>query len=177
MSSSVSPRPIQKVLIANRGEIALRIMRTVRSMGLQSVAVYSDVDADMPFARYADEAVHIGPATAAESYLISERIIQAAQKTGADAIHPGYGFLSENAAFAQATEDAGLAFIGPRPHSIQTMGDKLSAKAAVSAQNVPLVPGSEGEITDLDEINYSKPTRCKHWGARKHRRCNNCLLT
>lgn len=151
MSSSVSPRPIQKVLIANRGEIALRIMRTVRSMGLQSVAVYSDVDADMPFARYADEAVHIGPATAAESYLISERIIQAAQKTGADAIHPGYGFLSENAAFAQATEDAGLAFIGPRPHSIQTMGDKLSAKAAVSAQNVPLVPGSEGEITDLDE--------------------------
>ena len=107
MSSPAFPRPIHKVLIANRGEIALRIMRTVRAMGLQSVAVYSDVDADMPFARYADEAVHIGPATAAESYLIPERIIQAAQATGADAIHPGYGFLSENAAFAQAAEDAG----------------------------------------------------------------------
>lgn len=151
MPSTVSHRPIHKVLIANRGEIALRIMRTVRAMGLQSVAVYSDVDADMPFARYADEAVHIGPATAAESYLIPERIIEAAHKTGADAIHPGYGFLSENAAFAQATEDAGIAFIGPRPSSIQTMGDKLSAKAAVSLQGVPLVPGSEGEITDLDE--------------------------
>ena len=151
MSSPAFPRPIHKVLIANRGEIALRIMRTVRSMGLQSVAVYSDVDADMPFARYADEAVHIGPATASESYLIPERIIQAAQATGADAIHPGYGFLSENAAFAQAVEDAGMAFIGPRPDSIQTMGDKLSAKAAVAAQNVPLVPGSDGEVTDLDE--------------------------
>lgn len=151
MPSTVSHRPIHKVLIANRGEIALRIMRTVRAMGLQSVAVYSDVDADMPFARYADEAVHIGPATAAESYLIPERIIEAAHKTGADAIHPGYGFLSENAAFAQATEDAGIAFIGPRPSSIQTMGDKLSAKATVSLQGVPLVPGSEGEITDLDE--------------------------
>ena len=151
MSSPAFPRPIHKVLIANRGEIALRIMRTVRSMGLQSVAVYSDVDADMPFARYADEAVHIGPATASESYLIPERIIQAAQATGADAIHPGDGFLSENAACAQAVEDAGMAFIGPRPDSIQTMGDKLSAKAAVAAQNVPLVPGSDGEVTDLDE--------------------------
>ena len=151
MSHSESPRPLTKVLIANRGEIALRIMKTVRAMGLQSVAVYSDVDADMPFARYADEAVHIGPATAAESYLIPERIIQAAQATGADAIHPGYGFLSENAAFAEATENAGIIFIGPRPDSIQTMGDKLSAKAAVAAQNVPLVPGSDGEVTDLDE--------------------------
>ena len=151
MPSTVSHRPIHKVLIANRGEIALRIMRTVRAMGLQSVAVYSDVDADMPFARYADEAVHIGPATAAESYLIPERIIEAAHKTGADAIHPGYGFLSENAAFAQATEDAGIAFIGPRPSSIQTMGDKLSAKAAVACKNVPVGARLRRRITDLDE--------------------------
>jgi len=151
MPSPDSPRPLTKVLIANRGEIALRIMKTVRAMGLQSVAVYSDVDADMPFARYADEAVHIGPATAAESYLVPKRIIQAAKDTGADAIHPGYGFLSENAAFAKAAESEGIIFIGPRPNSIQTMGDKLSAKAAVAAQNVPLVPGSDGEVTDLDE--------------------------
>ena len=151
MNSETSTRSITKVLVANRGEIALRIMRTVRSMGLKSVAVYSDADADMPFARYADEAVHIGPATASESYLVPENILEAARKTGADAIHPGYGFLSENAAFAAAVEAEGIAFIGPKPDSIQTMGDKLSAKAAVAAQNVPLVPGSDGEVNDLDE--------------------------
>ena len=151
MQESAPSRPITKVLVANRGEIALRIMRTIRAMGLQSVAVYSDVDADMPFARYADEAVLIGPASASESYLLPERIIEAAQETGADGIHPGYGFLSENADFAAAVEAAGIAFIGPRPDSIRTMGDKLSAKAAVAAQNVPLVPGSDGEVTDLDE--------------------------
>ena len=144
-------RPIQKVLVANRGEIALRIMRTLRSMGIRSVAVYSDVDAHMPFARYADEAIHIGPATASESYLIPQRILDAAKDAGADAIHPGYVFLSENAAFASAVEKAGMAFIGPRPESIQTMGDKLSAKEAVAKQNVPLVPGSDGEVTDLDD--------------------------
>ena len=151
MSPDSTLRPITKILIANRGEIALRIMRTIRSMGLRSVAVYSDVDADMPFARYADEAVHIGPPAAAESYLIPDRIIGAARSCGADAIHPGYGFLSENAEFAAAVEAAGLAFIGPSPSSIRTMGDKLSAKAAVAAQDVPLVPGSDGEVTDLDE--------------------------
>lgn len=151
MSSALPNRPITKILVANRGEIALRIMRTVRTMGLQSVAVYSDVDAAMPFARYADEAVNIGPASASESYLIADRILDAAKATGADAIHPGYGFLSENAAFAAAVEAAGLAFIGPNPDSIRTMGDKLSAKAAVAAQDVPLVPGSDGEVTNLDE--------------------------
>ena len=150
MSSPTPTRTITKVLIANRGEIALRIMRTLRAMGLQSVAVYSDVDANMPFARYADEAVHIGPATASESYLVPERILEAARTAGADAIHPGYGFLSENAEFAAAVESTGIAFIGPTPDSISTMGDKLSAKAAVAAQNVPLVPGSDGEVTDLD---------------------------
>ena len=151
MSDSPSLRPITKVLVANRGEIALRIMRTLRSMGVRSVAVYSDVDASMPFARYADEAVHIGPATASESYLVFDRILEAAKSTGADAIHPGYGFLSENADFAEAVEAAGIAFIGPKPDSIRTMGDKLSAKEAVARQNVPLVPGSDGEVTNLDE--------------------------
>lgn len=151
MTPANTSRPITKVLVANRGEIALRIMRTIRSMGLRSVAVHSEVDTDMPFARYADEAVHIGPASASESYLRPERIIEAATETGADAIHPGYGFLSENAAFAAAVEAAGMAFIGPSPDSIRTMGDKLSAKAAVAAQNVPLVPGSDGEVNDLDE--------------------------
>ncbi len=146
------PRPITKVLVANRGEIALRVMRTLRSMGISSVAVHSDVDTAMPFARYADEAVHIGPATASESYLLPERILEAAKKTGADAIHPGYGFLSENADFAEAVEREGLTFIGPHPHSIQMMGDKLSAKEAVASQNVPLVPGSDGEVSDLDEV-------------------------
>ena len=148
---TVHTRPITKVLVANRGEIALRIMRTLRSMGIASVAVHSDVDGDMPFARYADESVHIGPATASESYLVFDRILDAARTTGADAIHPGYGFLSENADFAEAVEKAGLTFIGPNPDSIRTMGDKLSAKEAVAQQNVPLVPGSDGEVTDLDE--------------------------
>ena len=153
MSQEPAPsRPITKVLVANRGEIALRVMRTLRSMGISSVAVHSDVDTAMPFARYADEAVHIGPATASESYLIPERILEAARKTGADAIHPGYGFLSENAEFAEAVEREGLTFIGPRPNSIRTMGDKLSAKEAVAAQEVPLVPGSDGEVTDLAEV-------------------------
>ena len=152
MSQEQAPsRPISKILVANRGEIALRVMRTLRSMGISSVAVHSDVDTAMPFARYADEAVLIGPAPASESYLFAERILDAARKTGADAIHPGYGFLSENADFAEAVEREGLTFIGPRPHSIRTMGDKLSAKEAVAAQRVPLVPGSDGEVTDLDE--------------------------
>ncbi|MGY9107241.1 MAG: biotin carboxylase N-terminal domain-containing protein, partial [Alphaproteobacteria bacterium] len=142
MTASRTPasRNINKVLVANRGEIALRIFRTLRDMGIKSVAVYSDADAAMPFARYADEAVHIGPAPAAESYLIPEKILEAALATGADAIHPGYGFLSENADFAETVEAAGLAFIGPTPDSIRTMGDKLAAKEAVLAQNVPLVP-------------------------------------
>ena len=118
MSVQPSLRPITKVLVANRGEIALRIMRTLRSMGIPSVAVYSDVDAGMPFARYADEAVHIGPATASQSYLVVDRILEAARSSGADAIHPGYGFLSENADFAKAVEAAGMAFIGPKPNSI-----------------------------------------------------------
>jgi acetyl-CoA carboxylase biotin carboxylase subunit len=142
---------IQKVLIANRGEIAVRIIRGCRDLGISTVAVYSDADRTALHVRYADEAVNIGPPAPRESYLVMEKIIDAAQQTGADAIHPGYGFLAENATFAQAVEDAGLNFIGPSPYAIRTMGDKLSARAAVMSAGVPVVPGTEPGLTD-DEI-------------------------
>ena len=121
-----------KILIANRGEIACRIMRTARSMGIATVAVYSDADAKALHARLADEAVHIGTSPAAESYLVGEKIIAAAKATGAEAIHPGYGFLSENAGFAQAVIDAGLIWVGPKPESIEAMGLKDAAKERMS---------------------------------------------
>ena len=117
-----------KILIANRGEIACRVIKTAKRMGIATVAVYSDADARAPFVRMADEAVHIGPSPAAESYLIGDRIIAAAKETGAEAIHPGYGFLSENASFAQAVLDAGLVWVGPKPASINAMGLKDAAK-------------------------------------------------
>ncbi|MGB1122848.1 MAG: biotin carboxylase N-terminal domain-containing protein, partial [Flavobacteriales bacterium] len=114
---------MQKILVANRGEIALRVMRTAKEMGIATVAVYSDADRNATFARYADEAIHIGPAPSSESYLVASKIIDAARSTGADAIHPGYGFVSENAAFARAVEEAGLVFIGPAAETIALMGD------------------------------------------------------
>lgn len=117
-----TPLPIRKILVANRGEIALRVMRTAREMGIATVAVYSDADRNAPFARFADEAVHIGPAPSSQSYLVTDRILEAARATGADAIHPGYGFLSENAAFATEVRAAGIRFIGPEAHAIETMG-------------------------------------------------------
>ncbi|MCC7302412.1 MAG: acetyl-CoA carboxylase biotin carboxylase subunit [Bacteroidia bacterium] len=144
-------KEISKVLVANRGEIALRVMRTCREMGICTVAVYSDADKGAPFMRYADEAVNIGPPPSAQSYLVAHKIIEAAKSTGADAIHPGYGFLSENSEFAEAVEKAGIIFIGPSPKSMDTMGDKLSAKAAVKKFNIPMVPGSDGAITTVDE--------------------------
>ena len=125
-------------------------MRSAREMGIRTVAVYSEADRRAPHVLFADEAVFIGPAPSAESYLKGDRIISAAQNLGVDAIHPGYGFLSENAAFAEAVEQAGMIFVGPRPHAIRIMGDKLSAKAAVADFDVPLVPGSDGEVTDVD---------------------------
>ncbi|NWK96295.1 methylcrotonoyl-CoA carboxylase [Sphingobium lactosutens] len=136
---------ITSLLIANRGEIACRIIRTARAMGIRTVAVYSDADADALHVRSADEAVHIGPSPARESYLVGEKIIAAARATGAEAIHPGYGFLSENAEFAQAVIDAGLIWVGPNPSSITAMGLKDAAKALMQAAGVPTTPGYLGE--------------------------------
>ncbi len=141
---------MQKILIANRGEIALRIMRTARRMGIRTVAVFSEADRSSPHVRFADEAVCIGPAASSQSYLRGDAIIEAARSTGAEGIHPGYGFLSENAAFAQKVADAGLTFIGPRPASIEVMGSKLAAKEAAKKFNVPMVPGIEEAITDVE---------------------------
>ncbi|MDE2437631.1 MAG: methylcrotonoyl-CoA carboxylase, partial [Sphingomonadales bacterium] len=139
---------IQSLLIANRGEIACRIIRTARKMGIRTVAVYSDADAKALHVRQADEAVHIGPSPARESYLVGEKIIAAAKATGAEAIHPGYGFLSENAAFAQGVIDAGLVWVGPKPASIEAMGLKDAAKALMQAAGVPVTPGYMGENQD-----------------------------
>ena len=144
-------RPIKKILIANRGEIALRVMRSIREMGIKTVAVFSQADRNALHVRYADESVCIGPAPSAESYLRIEKIVAAARQTGADAVHPGYGFLSENATFARSCEEAGLTFIGPSASSIELMGSKLAAKAAVVKFNVPLVPGTEEPISDINK--------------------------
>ena len=143
---------MDKLLIANRGEIACRIMRTARQMGIATVAVYSDADAKALHVRSADEAVHIGPSPAAESYLVGEKIIAAAQQSGADAIHPGYGFLSENAAFAQAVIDAGLIWVGPKPASIDAMGLKDAAKQLMMDAGVPVTPGYLGEDQSVERL-------------------------
>ncbi|WP_373044221.1 acetyl/propionyl/methylcrotonyl-CoA carboxylase subunit alpha [Vulgatibacter sp.] len=141
----------RKILIANRGEIARRISEAVRPMGVSTVAVYSDADEGAPHTRAADEAVHIGPAAPRESYLNAEAILAAAKKTGAEAIHPGYGFLSENAAFARAVHDAGMTFIGPPPESMERMKDKAEARRLVTAAGVPTVPGTEGTVSTTEE--------------------------
>lgn len=142
---------MKKILVANRGEIALRIMRTCKEMGIATVAVYSDADRQAPFVRFADEAVHIGPAPSSESYLRGEKIIQVAQELGVEGIHPGYGFLSENAEFARNVKEAGLTLIGPSPEAMEVMGSKLAAKAAVKAYDIPMVPGTEGAVQGLEE--------------------------
>lgn len=143
---------ISKLLIANRGEIACRIIRTARELGVATVAVYSDADANALHVRMADEAVHIGPSPAAESYLVGDRIIAAARATGAEAIHPGYGFLSENAAFAQAVIDAGLIWVGPKPASISAMGLKDTAKKLMREAGVPVTPGYEGDDQSAERL-------------------------
>jgi acetyl-CoA carboxylase biotin carboxylase subunit len=142
-------KKINKVLVANRGEIALRIMRTLHKMGIESVAVYSEADANAPFVRFANEAYLLGAAPSSESYLRGDKIIDICLKTGADAIHPGYGFLSENAAFRRKVAQAGILFIGPSPEAMELMGSKIAAKAAVKKFDVPLVPGMDEPIIDV----------------------------
>lgn len=142
---------IKKILVANRGEIALRVMRSAKELGIKTVAVYSEADRKAPHVVYADEAVLLGPAPSSQSYLKGDRIIEACIKLGVDAIHPGYGFLSENADFAQAVCDAGLVFIGPSARSMQMMGNKLAAKQAVKDFNIPMVPGLDEAISDIEK--------------------------
>ena len=142
---------MKKILVANRGEIALRIMRSAREMGIATVAVYSEADCDAPHVRFADEAFLLGPAPSNQSYLLGDKIIALCKSCGADAIHPGYGFLSENSAFARKVLEAGIIFIGPSPDSMDLMGGKISAKQAVKKFNVPLVPGTDHAITDIKE--------------------------
>ncbi|PPB81210.1 acetyl-CoA carboxylase biotin carboxylase subunit [Albidovulum inexpectatum] len=139
----------QKILVANRGEIALRVIRACREMGIRSVAVHSTADADAMHVRMADESVCIGPAPSSQSYLSIPAIISACEITGADAIHPGYGFLSENATFVQALEDHGIAFIGPSAEHIRIMGDKITAKETAKSLGIPVVPGSDGGVADV----------------------------
>src|SRR5450755_324462 len=140
----------EKILIANRGEIALRIHRACKEMGIATVAVHSEADAGAMHVRLADESVCIGPAPAAKSYLNIPAIIAACEITGAQAIHPGYGFLSENARFADIIKEHGLTFIGPTPEHIRMMGDKITAKQTVKELGIPTVPGSDGEVSDAD---------------------------
>ncbi|MGC8823529.1 MAG: acetyl-CoA carboxylase biotin carboxylase subunit [Bacteroidales bacterium] len=143
---------IKKILIANRGEIAVRVMRTCKEMGIKTVAVFSDVDRTSMHVRYADEAVHIGPSPSNESYLVKSKILDAAKRTGADAIHPGYGFLSENAEFAKMVRQAGLIFIGPSSHAISMMGDKIIARQTAIKCGVPVVPGTTDPVSNDKEV-------------------------
>ena len=140
---------IKKILVANRGEIALRIMKTARNMGIATVGVYSEADRDAPHVQFADEAVCIGPAPSNESYLLGDKIIKIAKELDVDAIHPGYGFLSENANFAEQVEKSGMIFIGPKSHAIRIMGSKLAAKDTVKKYDIPMVPGTDEAITDV----------------------------
>ena len=170
----------KKILIANRGEIACRVIRTAQRMGIATVAVYSDADAEALHVRMADEAVPIGPAPSGESYLKIERIVEACRMTGAEAVHPGYGFLSENAAFATALATAGVAFIGPGPEAIAAMGDKIQSKRLARDAGVSSVPGYLAVIPDADSAVtrrssrrrralFSTMTRGKPWAGRRWR--------
>ena len=144
-------KKISKLLVANRGEIALRVLRSAKEMGIATVAIYSEADRNALHVRYADEAVCVGPPASKDSYLRGDKILAVCRELGVDAIHPGYGFLSENAAFARAVREAGLIFVGPSPEAMEIMGDKLSAKQAVKAYDIPLVPGTDEAIADVAE--------------------------
>jgi len=164
----------KKILIANRGEIALRIQRACREMGVKAVMVYSEADREAKYVKLAEEAVCIGPPPSPQSYLNMPAIISAAEVTDAEAIHPGYGFLSENADFAERVEKSGFQFIGPTPESIRIMGDKVAAKQAMIKAGVPCVPGSEGELPDDPVLirRLAKDGRLPgdHQGGRRRRR-------
>jgi acetyl-CoA carboxylase biotin carboxylase subunit len=166
-------RRFHKVLIANRGEIAMRILRACHELGISTVAVYSDADRNAPHVRFADEAYHIGPPPARESYLVMDKILTVARRSGADAIHPGYGFLAENAQFARACYEADLVFIGPSPHAIEVMGDKLTARATVLSAGVPVVPGTEPGLDEenmlaaADEIGFPLLVKASAGGGGK----------
>ena len=149
---AVETKKISKVLVANRGEIAVRVIRAARDAGIASVAVYAEPDAKAPFASLADEAFALGGTTSAESYLVFDKILDAAEKSGADAIHPGYGFLSENADFAQAVIDAGLTWIGPSPESIRDLGDKVTARHIAERAEAPMAPGTKDPVAGADEV-------------------------
>lgn len=142
---------MQKILVANRGEIALRVIRSAKEMGIQTVAIYSEADVLSPHVKAADEAYCIGKAPSSESYLLGDKIVELSKRIGVEGIHPGYGFLSENAAFAEKVTAAGIKFIGPSPHAIETMGNKLAAKKTVEAYDIPMLGGTAGAITDIDE--------------------------
>ena len=142
---------MKKILVANRGEIALRVIRSLKEMGICSVAVYSEADREAPFVLAADEAICIGPPPSAESYLRMDHIIKEALRLKVDGIHPGYGFLSENSVFARKVTEAGMIFIGPSPHAIEVMGSKLAAKAAVADYGIPMVPGTDKALDDVEE--------------------------
>ena len=164
----------QKILIANRGEIACRVIKTARRMGIATVAVYSDADEAALHVRMADEAVRLGPPPANESYLLAEKIVETCKHVGADAVHPGYGFLSERASFPQMLEDAGIAFIGPPPKAIAAMGDKIESKKLAREAGVNIVPGFVGEIEDVDhavrisnEIGYPVMMKASAGGGGK----------
>jgi len=155
-SASRSAPPFQKILIANRGEIAVRVARACRELGVRSVAIFSDVDRNALHVRHADEAYNCGPAQATKSYLDIARIVDIAKRCGADAVHPGYGFLSENADFAQACADAKLVFIGPRPETIRAMGDKVISRQRMLAAGVPIVPGTTERLSDDEAIAFAR---------------------